>query len=201
MKLAILADDFTGALDTSVQFSSRGISTVLTSGEQPWKLMPENCEVLTMDLQTRHLPPADVYRRVYRAAEELRKKNVSYLYIKTDSGMRGHVGAALAAAADSWKSSVYFVPAYPKTGRTVVDGTLYVDGKPVSESVFGEDMFNPVRNDRVADIIAEQTRMPVVEKWQSEGAIVLKNAATNEDMKQLVAEISPEMRLMAGCEM
>ena len=111
MKLAILADDFTGALDTSVQFSSRGISTVLTSGEQPWKLMPENCEVLTMDLQTRHLPPADVYRRVYRAAEELRKKNVSYLYIKTDSGMRGNVGAALAAAADSWKSSVYFVPA------------------------------------------------------------------------------------------
>ena len=199
MKLAILADDFTGALDTSVQFSSRGISTVLISGEQPWKLMSENCEVLTMDLQTRHLPPADVYRRVYRAAEELRQKNVPYLYIKTDSGMRGNVGAALAAAADSWKSSVYFVPAYPKTGRTVVDGTLYVDGKPVSESVFGEDMFNPVRYDRIADIIAEQTRMPVVEKWQSEGAIVLKNAATNEDLKQLGAEISPEMRLMAGC--
>ena len=70
MRLAILADDFTGALDTSVQFSSQGISTVLTSGEQPWTSMPDNCEVLTVDLQTRHLPPADVYRRVYRAAEK-----------------------------------------------------------------------------------------------------------------------------------
>ena len=98
--------------------------------------------------------------------------------------MRGNVGAALAAAADSWKSSVYFVPAYPKTGRTVVDGALYVDGKPVSESVFGEDLFNPVRRDRIADIIGEQTRMPVVEKWQPEGAIVLRNASTNEDMKR-----------------
>lgn len=100
MRLAILADDFTGALDTSVQFSSQGISTVLTSGEQPWTSMPDNCEVLTIDLQTRHLQPADVYRRVYRAAEKLRQKNVPYLYIKTDSGMRGNVGAALAAAAD-----------------------------------------------------------------------------------------------------
>ena len=199
MRLAILADDFTGALDTSVQFSSQGISTVLTSGEQPWTSRPDNCEVLTMDLQTRHLPPADVYRRVYRAAEKLRQKNVPYLYIKTDSGMRGNVGAALAAAADSWKSSVYFVPAYPKTGRTVVDGALYVDGKPVSESVFGEDLFNPVRRDRIADIIGEQTRMPVVEKWQPEGAIVLRNASTNEDMKRLAAEITPDVRLMAGC--
>lgn len=199
MKLAILADDFTGALDTSVQFSSQGISTVLTSVDQPWTSMPDNCEVLTMDLQTRHLPPTDVYRRVYRAAEKLRQKNVPYLYIKTDSGMRGNVGAALAAATDCWKSSVYFVPAYPKTGRTVVDGALYVDGKPVSESVFGEDLFNPVRHDRIADIIAEQTRMPVVEKWQPEGAIVLRNASTNEDMKRLAAEMTPEVRLMAGC--
>ena len=41
--------------------------------------------------------------------------------------------------------------------------------------------------------------MPVVEQWQPEGAIVLKNASTNEDMKRLAAEMTPEVRLMAGC--
>lgn len=57
MVLLIIADDFTGALDTGVQFAARGIKTRVVVGADA-ALTHQNADVLVVDTETRHLPAA-----------------------------------------------------------------------------------------------------------------------------------------------
>ena len=56
--LLILADDFTGALDTGVQISKTGARTVvLTDPHADLERFADETEVLVIDAETRHIPP------------------------------------------------------------------------------------------------------------------------------------------------
>ena len=55
--LLILADDFTGALDTGVQISKTGARTVvLTDPHADLERFADETEVLVIDAETRHIP-------------------------------------------------------------------------------------------------------------------------------------------------
>ncbi len=57
--LLILADDFTGALDTGVQISKTGARTVvLTDPHADLERFADETEVLVIDAETRHIPAA-----------------------------------------------------------------------------------------------------------------------------------------------
>ena len=58
--LQILADDFTGALDTGVQFAACGIPTRVVVGEQV-DFAANDAAVLVVDTETRHLPATEAY--------------------------------------------------------------------------------------------------------------------------------------------
>ncbi len=56
VKLLIIADDFTGALDTGVQFAAGGAETrVVTNTDYDFDSVDENVQVLVLDAETRHL--------------------------------------------------------------------------------------------------------------------------------------------------
>lgn len=203
IKLAILADDFTGALDTAVQFSSRGISTLLLKKELLSGEIALDCQVIAVDMQTRHLSRDKAYERVYSVCGLIRARKIPYLYIKTDSGLRGNIGATLEAAVRSWGESVVFAPAYPDTGRIVQQGILTIGGIPASRSHFAKDLFNPVLHDRVCDIIAEQSQIPVAGEEGGDKdahAVVLRDAADNGKLEQIAREaVHSGCTLLAGC--
>ena len=205
IRLAVFTDDLTGALDTGVQFSARGVSTQLVLPGQA----PPQCEVLVMNLNTRHMRAEEAFLAVRRAARDMRAQQVPHVYIKTDSGLRGNIGASLAAAMEAWESpGALFVPAYPRLGRTTLGGTHRIDGVPVSQSVFGRDLLNPVRHDEVALLLREQTTRPVQaiargalpEDGPREG-ISVADAVTEADMAH-IASVVRRWRawpVMAGC--
>ena len=58
--LLILADDFTGALDTGGQFAACGIPTRVVVGEQV-EFAANDAAVLVVDTETRHLPAPEDY--------------------------------------------------------------------------------------------------------------------------------------------
>ncbi len=163
-KLLIIADDFTGALDTGVQFAARGARTcVVTDAAYDFSRTERDVQVLVLDAETRHLPPRDAYDTVFRAVGDALKAGFTYVYKKTDSALRGNVGAELAAALDAaGKDSLAFLPALPKMNRVTRKGIHYIDGVPVADSVFGRDPFEPVTASSVAEIIAAQTKTPVI---------------------------------------
>ena len=66
--LLIIADDFTGALDTGVQFAARGISTrVIVEPEVDFSTYRDS--VLVVDTETRHLAAGEAFDIVARLTE------------------------------------------------------------------------------------------------------------------------------------
>ena len=141
--LLILADDFTGALDTGVQFAACGIPTRVVVGDQV-DLASNDASVLVVDTETRHLSAADAYAVVAKLTREAMSAGVFSIYKKTDSALRGNIGAELSALLKtSGERQLPFLPAFPQIDRVTRGGVHYISGVPVTESPFGIDPFEP----------------------------------------------------------
>ena len=178
IKLLIIADDLTGALDTGVQFAKHGTRTLVTadacsgagagtcaslgSALDAASIGIADIETLCIDTESRHMPAQEAYARVRALAEEAVTAGVPRIYKKTDSALRGNIGAELAALGDATGAPVMFVPAYPKNGRTTRNGVQYVGGVPVAETSFARDPIDPVAASGVAEIIAMQSGIKTV---------------------------------------
>ena len=207
IKLLILADDFTGGLDTGVQFASRGISTcVITNPAADFISEAGGSEVLVVVAETRHLAPEDAYSEVFAVVRKGLEAGVPHIYKKTDSALRGNIGAELTAVLKaSGEKLLPFIPALPAMKRITRGGFQYIDGVPVAESVFGRDPFEPVGDSDVVRLIASQSAVPVrslpAEKLAGEEGIAILDAETEDDLFRAgqAARQANGLRISAGC--
>jgi len=206
-KLLMIADDFTGALDSGVQFAVRGARTcVVTDPLYDFSQAGKDVQTLVLDAETRHLTPEAAYRVVFRAVRDALGAGFSHIYKKTDSALRGNVGAELAAVLDAAGADrLAFLPALPKMNRVTRGGVHYIDGVPVAESVFGQDPFEPVTASPVAEIIGAQTQKAVVlhgleDAEECRPGIQVYDAETDEDLLRIGKRLGREgLTLTAGC--
>lgn len=207
IKLLIIADDFTGGLDTGVQFASRGIPTcVLTDPEADFTAEAGACEVLVAVAETRHLPAREAYDRVFRAARKGVSLGVPHIYKKTDSALRGNIGAELTAVLDAAGCPLLpFIPALPAMNRVTRNGVQYIDGVPVAESVFGRDPFEPVKESDVPRLIALQSSTPAFradpDVLQGLSGVAVLDASSDEDLARIAGCLKnlSGLRVSAGC--
>lgn len=205
--LLIIADDFTGALDTGVQFAVHGaITRVITNPFFDFSEVEKELQVLVIDAETRHLSPEIAYSVVRGIVEKALKAGVFCIYKKTDSALRGNIGAELTGVLDAaGVDRIPFIPAFPKTGRITLDGVHLINGVPVAESVFGQDPFEPVRYSRVSDILKEQTSVATVQRSPGEfkgdlPGIQIFDATNDEDLLKIGWQLGTGgIRLCAGC--
>lgn len=137
-----LADDLTGALEIGARFAGSTVTTRLA-----WEC---GATAMVIDTETRHLAEDEAAVIVRQLACEARELGARFIYKKTDSTLRGNIGAELFALASVFpEKRVVYVPAYPRMGRTVVNGCLFVHGVPVHLTEFARDAMNPVQDSRV----------------------------------------------------
>lgn len=209
LRLLIIADDFTGALDTGVQLAACGISTRVVVGDAK-ELETDTSTVLVVDTETRHLTQNAASQTIKEIVDRAVKAGVPCIYKKTDSALRGNIGAELSALLKvSGANSLPFLPAFPQIGRTTKGGVHYIDGVPVDKSPFGVDPFEPVRCANVAELIHLQTGVPAKSfECLHEGdigpedtGILIFDASSAEDLletgRQLFRNGTP--RILAGC--
>lgn len=207
VKLLIIADDFTGAIDTGVQFAASGVETrVITNLEYDFqKASEQSVQVLVLDAETRHLQPEQAYRLIYSLTKRASKSGIPFLYKKTDSALRGNVGSELKAVLDAThQPSLHFLPSFPKMNRIVKNGTLYIDGIPVQESVFGKDPFEPVTCSFIPDLIGKEIPVTVIEslqEWNNPSGILVYDAQTEKDLAETGKFLMEKeaLHIMAGC--
>lgn len=166
---AVVADDLTGATDTAVQFARAGWHIDLTLDASAARPADVGTAVTTdirnsSDEEGRAATREAVGRLIAAAPE-------AHVYLKVDSTMRGSVAGQISGALAAWRerrASGFAVvcPAYPELGRTVMDGTLLVDGVPVADSDLADDPVSPVRASRLVDLI------PGAEALAGEGELV-----------------------------
>ncbi len=208
-RLLIIADDFTGALDTGVQFTDRGAETqVVMDPDVDFSTFDDKVKVIVVNLESRHVPPIDAYRLVYKTVVKATAAGIRYIYKKTDSGLRGNIGAELTAVIDgAGADSLMFIPAFPRNNRNTMSGVHYIDGVPVAESMFGNDPVDPVTKSRVSDIIHIQSGTPCFEHAANSttfpedlNGIHIFDASSNEDLQAIAEGLGKErLHFSAGC--
>lgn len=208
--LLIITDDFTGALDTGVQFAAEGIKTKIMTGHRfPSDDIKDKIQVLVVNAETRHLKPEQAYQIVYEIIHKAKIFGVSYIFKKTDSALRGNIGSELTAVlAASRESELHFIPAFPCMDRVTKKGIHYIGKVPVAQSVFGKDPFEPVRDSCIADLIHKQSNVAVQavsgdcpENGRSSQTIKVYDAETDSEILRLAEGLERQGRLhlMAGC--
>src|SRR3954469_7136428 len=140
-RVLIVADDLTGAMDSAGPFAARGVETWVVA-------MPMRCDaallrsacVVSVNTETRHVPANEAAARVREIVRHLRCDGFNVIVKKIDSTLRGNVVAETLALMDaSGRREAIIAAAFPAQGRTVRDGVVYVDGKPLAETAFARD--------------------------------------------------------------
>ena len=209
VNLLVIADDFTGALDTGVQFKANGSLIQLWTGEQEnlFSALHSGIQVLILDAETRHMSPGQAYQTVCHIVSLAVEAGVPCIYKKTDSGLRGNIGSELTAMLHAAHAPrVHFIPAFPLLDRVTRQGIHYISGCPVAESVFGRDPFEPVQFSSVVDIIASQSDVPAVSVGSQvpqklPDGIIIYDSDTDEQLSRIAQELKArgELTLLAGC--
>jgi uncharacterized protein YgbK (DUF1537 family) len=157
-KLLIVADDFTGAGDTGVQFSKNGLRAMVITGTDNFTENLEQCDVIAVDTESRFDDAETAARKISDIGKIVARENIKYFYKKIDSTMRGNIGAEISALMDSIGAEhTFVVPALPEYGRTTFNGKVYVNGILLEETEFAKDPKNPVKESFIPRIIAHQT--------------------------------------------
>lgn len=212
-RLLIVADDFTGSLDTGIQLVKKGIPVqVITDWEYDFSKADMNIPVWVVDTESRPVSKEEAYRRVYEVTRRAKEAGITYFYKKTDSALRGNIGSELLGMMDGCgESSLMMIPAFPKVRRLTKDGVHYIDGVPVAESVFGKDPFEPVRYSKVEEIIHSQADISVENISEShrnrgklrktEKTIFAFDVSSEESLEELADFLKKEdaYHLCSGC--
>ena len=209
IKLLVIADDFTGALDTGIQFKAKGtlVRVYTPQNQNIFAGLEQGVQVLISVAETRHMPPAEAGEIVAKIVSQAQQASVSCIYKKIDSALRGNIGSELSAMrAAAHGKQLHFIPAFPKMNRVTVNGIHYIGQVPVADSVFGSDPFEPVRHSNIQNIIGEQSNIPTYlvaagEDIPDKEGILIYDAVTDEDLLQIAQRLNDchQLKLLAGC--
>lgn len=155
-RIGIIADDLTGANDSGVQLSRYGLKTSVRfdfSNEDT-----SSDEAIVIDTDSRSIEKEEAYKRVRNAAKFLKENKFNIIYKKIDSTLRGNLGVEVDAVYDECKPDfVIIAPGYPKNGRKIEVGHLYLHGVLLNETEIANDPKCPVEDSFVSNVFQKQT--------------------------------------------
>jgi uncharacterized protein YgbK (DUF1537 family) len=172
-QVIVTTDDLTGACDTAVAFSARGMKTEVMLN---WFAAEDTtAEVIAVDTESRDIPTEQARRRLKAAANHLDLQRYSHIFKKIDSVFRGNTFNEIAAAVKEFPVDlVVMVPANPKLGRTSKDGVV-----------------------RIRDLSGERT-FAIRDELQARG-LTICHAASDSTAEEIAKAL--EKSLFGGCQL
>lgn len=164
-----VADDFTGASDLADTLVVSGLSTVMLLGVPEADKLPAEAadtEAVVFALKTRSIQASEAVRQSLAAARCLRSAGCRHLYFKYcstfDSTNAGNIGPVADALLDEVGGDfTIFCPAFPKTGRKIFNGYLFVGPVLLSESGMQNHPLTPMTDPNLVRVLQGQTRHKV----------------------------------------
>lgn len=124
--IAIVADDLTGALDTSTPFALAGRRVACAARPEGLAAaIASGAEIVVVSTASRALAPEMAAQRVRSVAEQLQAARPSIVFKKIDSRLKGNPAEESAALARALGLDRLLVaPAIPDQGRFTIDGKV-----------------------------------------------------------------------------
>lgn len=220
MLLGAVADDFTGASDLANTLARGGMRTVQFVGTNPGRASAD-CEAGVVALKTRSIEAAEAVRQSLAAARWLLEqgcRQIVFKYCSTfDSTPAGNIGPVAEALLELTGAQVAVVcPAFPRTGRRLFMGHLFVGERLLNESGMENHPLTPMTDADIRRWLRRQTRGDVghvmldtvrrgaaatVAAFEAEARadrrLVVADAVADEDLQTLGKALSGH-RLITG---
>ena len=166
MLLGCVADDLTGATDLALMLTREGLRTVQSTGLPPADLDVSEVDAVVVALKSRTIAVADAVSQSVEAARALQKLGAQRLFFKYcstfDSTDEGNIGPVADALLDLTGDGVTIAcPAFPKAGRTIYAGYLFVNGVPLNESPMKDHPLTPMTDANLVRVLQRQTKRKV----------------------------------------
>ena len=162
MLLGCIGDDFTGSSDLANTLAKAGMAVVQYSGV-PSVRAEASVEAGVIALKSRSIPAAEAIKQSLAALKWLQDQGCKQFFFKycstfdsTDDGNIGPVAEALASALAA--DAVIVCPAFPRTGRAVFQGHLFVKDQLLSDSPMKDHPLTPMRNPDLRNVLSRQSR-------------------------------------------
>lgn len=183
-RVAVLADDLTGAADAAAPFAVRGLRVAVTLTASP----PVDADVLGLVTDTRWRAGSEATQRVRDAVRVARSWCPDLLFLKIDSTLRGRVREDVTAALHAWDgpAAAFGTPAFPGQGRVVRDGALVVHGETTVARV-GDRFPEAVR---VADAETDGDLLAVATRIVAAGAVAVGSGGLGRALAEVLAPAS-----------
>ncbi|MBA7510255.1 D-threonate kinase [subsurface metagenome] len=192
--IGVISDDLTGCGDVGLHFADYGLRTIVhaSNSERLCKnLKPDvDWDVLVVNTESRFDESQTAYEKVKCVLRFFRKLNIKQIYKKIDSTLRGNIGSEIDALFDELNiEELPFCAAFPRTGRTTIEGYHYVWGELVTRTEFAGDPRNRV----------SEAHIPTLLKGMSKyyDRIKVYDARTQRDLKNIAREI-PDYTTVCG---
>ena len=166
MRLGCIADDLTGATDLGVTLAREGLSVVQVNGVPDDALELAPCDAIVVALKSRTNPAAEAVQWSLASLAWLQARGAERIFFKYcstfDSTPQGNIGPVADALLDTLgERRTVATPAYPRNGRTVYKGNLFVGDVPLAESGMKDHPLTPMRDSNLVRVLAAQTRRKV----------------------------------------
>ncbi|WP_172960947.1 four-carbon acid sugar kinase family protein [Oceaniglobus roseus] len=157
MRVLLIADDLTGALDASVAFAERGMTVLCAcTPEAAGAAVARGPDVVAVSTNSRELTGTEAARRLAAVLAAAVLPPATILFKKIDSRLKGHIAAEMEVLA-ACRDRALVCPAVPRLGRVVRDGAVCGAGIatpiPVAAKVSGMPFAAPDARDQ-ADLDA-----------------------------------------------
>ena len=200
MKLAVVADDFTGANDVALQIRKYGLEVASLWDEN----FLADSQVSVVSSESRTLQPDAAKKRVEDIFLNLKDRGFEKFYKKIDSTLRGNLREELDGILAHLDRSekLIVVPSFPKTGRTVKNCRHYVNGVPLHLSEFSSDPLHPIKTNDLMELFKigkcisiENVRCGLLEKLSTAPEqVIILDAETDSDLI-LISEVLVKLGL------
>jgi len=173
LQIGAIADDLTGAADLGSALARAGLRVAVSAGIPDAAPAVADAvgvvgalDALVVALKIRSAPVGEAVGSALSAAAFLLGAGAPRLYFKYsstfDSGPRGNIGPVADALAERAESDLTVVcPAFPRLGRTVYQGHLFVGAQLLNRAGLGDHPLTPHLESSVVALMAAQTRRGV----------------------------------------
>ena len=220
MKLGVIADDFTGAVDIAGFLDVNGLSTILCNGVPP-DVLPTQTGALVVSLKIRSCPPKQAVAQALEALAFLQRCGCTHFYYKYcstfDSTHEGNIGPVVDALMNALQVQTTIIcPALPVNKRTVYQGYLFVGENLLQDSSMKDHPITPMRDSKLARLMqgqcsgktthiyhqailmgAQHIESLLTQAEVAGASYVVTDILTDTDLQELAIAVLP-MRLVTG---
>ena len=178
--LGCIADDVTGATDLAINLVQGGMCVVqLLEIPSVDQLSRIDADAVVVGLKTRSIPATDAVQQSTLCLKVLREFGIERYFFKYcstfDSTSEGNIGPVAEALLDELgETQTIFCPAFPRNGRTVYKGHLFVNDQLLHESGMEHHPLNPMTDANLVRFLGKQCDRKVglldIDRLEADGA-------------------------------